>query len=420
MLQADQAARGNENGLDDKYCDAIGVRDMRTGLMMTVGMIAVAAGAAALVWAKPDAVAPLIQMVTGRDQSAPAATPRVATSAPAAGGSRRDANAPVVVEVAPARQAVASGDIRAVGSLQSDEAVQIASEIAGRVSTIPFNEGQPVKSGDIIVRLDEALAKADLADAKARLALADANNDRARTLARTGTVTGRTRDEALSNFETANAAVELAQTRLSKHTLVAPFDGVAGTRSVSIGAFIPIGSPIVNIEKIDALKVDFKLPEVYLAQIKVGQKLDVTVDAFPDQTFGGEIYAINPLVDVNGRALQIRARLPNDGLVLRPGLFARITVKGLTSREVTLIPESAVVPRGGESVVFRIDNGKAIEAVVKLGERKDAEVEILEGLDPKATVVIAGQQKLRNGSSIEVLTTGAVPAKAALSVGRSG
>ncbi len=420
MLQADQAARGNENGLDDKYCDAIGVRDMRTGLMMTVGMIAVAAGAAALVWAKPDAVAPLIQMVTGRDHSAPAATPRVAASAPAAGGSRRDANAPVVVEVAPARQAVASGDIRAVGSLQSDEAVQIASEIAGRVSTIPFNEGQPVKSGDIIVRLDEALAKADLADAKARLALADANNDRARTLARTGTVTGRTRDEALSNFETANAAVELAQTRLSKHTLVAPFDGVAGTRSVSIGAFIPIGSPIVNIEKIDALKVDFKLPEVYLAQIKVGQKLDVTVDAFPDQTFGGEIYAINPLVDVNGRALQIRARLPNDGLVLRPGLFARITVKGLTSREVTLIPESAVVPRGGESVVFRIDNGKAIEAVVKLGERKDAEVEILEGLDPKATVVIAGQQKLRNGSSIEVLTTGAVPAKAALSVGRSG
>lgn len=344
-----------------------------------------------------------------------------APSVKATGAGRRDggAGAAVAVEVARARQTKSSGDIRALGSLQSDEAVQIASEIAGRILEIPFKEGQPVKAGDVIVRLDEALAAADLVDAKARLAFAEANNERARTLSRTGNVTGRTRDEALSNFETANAAVELAQTRLAKHTLIAPFAGVAGVRSVSVGAFVPIGSAIVNIEKIDALKVDFKVPEIYLQKIQVGQKIEVTVDAIADKTFDGEIYAINPLIDVNGRALQVRARLANTAMTLRPGLFARIVIKGLTTRDVTVVPESAVVPRGSESVVYRVENGKAVESIVRLGERKDAEVEILEGLDANATVVVAGQQKLRNGAAVEVIADNQPPAKAAMTFDRS-
>ncbi|MBX9682406.1 MAG: efflux RND transporter periplasmic adaptor subunit [Hyphomicrobium sp.] len=359
---------------------------------------------------------PAVLTDAARDGSKTAAPSVKATVA-----GRRDggAGAAVAVEVARARQTKSSGDIRALGSLQSDEAVQIASEIAGRILEIPFKEGQPVKAGDVIVRLDEALAAADLVDAKARLAFAEANNERARTLSRTGNVTGRTRDEALSNFETANAAVELAQTRLAKHTLIAPFAGVAGVRSVSVGAFVPIGSAIVNIEKIDALKVDFKVPEIYLQKIQVGQKIEVTVDAIADKTFDGEIYAINPLIDVNGRALQVRARLANAAMTLRPGLFARIVIKGLTTRDVTVVPESAVVPRGSESVVYRIENGKAVESIVRLGERRDAEVEILEGLDANATVVVAGQQKLRNGAAVEVIADDQPPAKAAMTFDRS-
>ncbi|PPC87796.1 MAG: efflux transporter periplasmic adaptor subunit [Hyphomicrobium sp.] len=339
----------------------------------------------------------------------------------------RGAGGPVAVEASKVRQATKSSDIRAVGSLQSDESVQIASEIAGRIADIPFKEGQPVKSGDIIVRLDEALAKAEVADAQARLTLATANNDRARTLSRTGIVTGRSRDEAVSNFETSNAALELAQTRLEKHTLKVPFDGVAGVRGVSVGAYVGVGVPIVNIEKIDTLKVDFKVPEIYLEKIKVGQKIEVLVDALPDKTFTGEIYAINPQVDVNGRALQIRARLANPEMMLRPGLFARIVIKGMTAQEVTLVPESAIVPRGGESFVYKVENGQAIESRVKLGERKNAEVEILEGLAVTATVVTAGQQKLRNGAPVEIVTAKPAAQKAPdpgiklpTSIGRSG
>ena len=150
------------------------------------------------------------------------------------------------------------------------------------------------------------------------------------------------------------------------------------------------------------LKVDFKLPELFLPSVTIGQTVDVLVDALPGRTFTGEIYAIDPQVDVNGRALALRARLPNADNVLRPGLFARVLVKGKQTREVVLAPESAIVPRGGETFVFRIDDGKAIEAKVKLGERRGAEVEILEGVPPNTQLVTAGQLKLRNGVAVEV------------------
>jgi membrane fusion protein (multidrug efflux system) len=314
------------------------------------------------------------------------------------------------VEAAIARAATTTTDIRSIGSLRSDESVQVTSEIAGRVSEITFVEGETVKAGDILVKLDDALAQAEVADAKARYDLAEANNDRAKQLSRTGNVTEKAIDEAAANFEIARAALELQRVKLSKHVIAAPFSGRVGLRKVSPGAFIAAGTPIVNLEKIDFLKLDFKLPEQFVPSVSVGQEVEVTVDAHPGKTFTGEIYAIDPQVDVNGRALALRARLPNPEFVLRPGLFARIVVKGKQTREVVLVPESAIVPRGGETFVFRIEDGKAIEAQVKLGERRGAEVEILEGVAPNTQVVTAGQLKLRNGMPVEVLEAASEPA----------
>src|SRR5262249_50192176 len=153
------------------------------------------------------------------------------------------------------------------GSLQSDESVQISSEIAGRVTEIMFTEGGSVQASDVLVKLDDALVRAEVADTQARYDLAIGNLSRANTLARSGHVTERARDQATANSERAQAALELAKTRLSKHIIKAPFSGTVGMRKVSPGAFVAIGQPIVNIEKIDTLKVDFKLPELYLAQI---------------------------------------------------------------------------------------------------------------------------------------------------------
>lgn len=311
----------------------------------------------------------------------------------------------VAVEVAPAVTAVYQEDLRSVGSLMSDESVQIASEISGRIESFRFSEGQTVSAGDELVKLDDALARAELVDAQARFELARANLERARTLSKSGHVTERAQDEAKAAFETARAAVELANVRLAKHVIKAPFDGIVGLRNASVGAYVSIGTPIVNLEKIDVLKIDFKLPEAALTQIFPGQSVTVEVDAIPGRTFEAEIYAINPMVDVNGRALHVRARMANPDLILRPGLFARVTVKGRETRNVVMVPESAIVPRAGESVVYTIQGGKAVETKVTLGRRAAGMVQILSGLEPNTTVVVAGQLKLSNGSEVEIVQT---------------
>jgi membrane fusion protein (multidrug efflux system) len=310
----------------------------------------------------------------------------------------------VAVEATTAVSTSSTEDLRAIGTLQSDESVQISSEITGRITEIPLGEGSHVNAGDVMVRLDDALAVAELDDAQARYNLAQGNLGRANSLAKSGNVTERARDEASTNAETARAALELAKVRLAKHTIRAPFSGVAGIRKVSPGAYIAAGAPIVNLEKIDTLKIDFKLPELHLSQVKTGQAIEISVDALPGRTFPGTIYAIDPHLDVNGRALNIRARLENPELILRPGLFARVRVKGQVKRNVLVVPESAIVPRGEEKIVFRVENGQALEAKVTLGSRNNGLVEILEGLAVDATVVTAGQQKLKDGSQVEIVT----------------
>jgi membrane fusion protein (multidrug efflux system) len=307
------------------------------------------------------------------------------------------------VEVAKARSAEAAVELQSVGTLASDESVAVAAEVVGRIATINFKEGEAVKAGDVLVTLDNLLASADLAFADANLKLAQSNFDRASSLSKTGAGTLRGRDEAVAALDTARAAYELARVRRDKTEIRAPFDGVVGLRAISVGAYAQIGQALVNLEKIDTLKLDFRLPEINLRDVKVGQKVEISVDAYPDRHFEGEVYAIDPLVDANGRALKIRARLANPEGLLRPGLFARVRLIGASRGQVVLVPEGAIVPRGTNSVVFTVQDGRATEKKVRLGRRAAGEVEILEGLGADATVVTAGQQRVRDGEAVEVV-----------------
>lgn len=345
-----------------------------------------------------ESVAALWQSAAPADaaEDAPARKQRVA---------RPDTIPSITVEAAPALATTSTQDLRAIGTLQSDESVQITSEIAGRITQIFLSEGAPVAAGDVMVQLDDALAQAEVADAQARFTFAESNLGRANSLARSGNVTERARDEASTNAETTRAALELAKVRLSKHAIRAPFSGVAGIRKVSPGAYVGAGEAIVNLEKIDALKIDFKLPELFLAQVATEQIVEITVDALPGRSFTGTIYAIDPHIDVNGRALSIRARLENPGLALRPGLFARVRVKGQVKRNVIVVPEAAIVPRGEDKIIYTVENGQALEARVELGSRSNGMVEILGGLAENAMVVVAGQQKLKNGTIVEVVAS---------------
>jgi membrane fusion protein (multidrug efflux system) len=319
------------------------------------------------------------------------------------GKSRSRRGAPV--EVGVARQGTSTDDLWSVGSLRSDESLQIASEVAGRIAEILFKEGEDVKAGDVLVKLDDALVRAEVEDAKARLTLAQSNYDRAQSLSKSGTGTERTLDEMTSALEIAKAAVQLAETKLSKLSLTAPFPGRVGLRTMSVGAYATPGTPIVNLEKIDQLKLDFRVPETVLTQVSVDQDVELRVDALPGRTFPGKIYAIDPQVDVNGRSLRIRARVANPDLSLLPGLFARVIIKGLEERPVVRVAESAIVSRGQDKLVYSIVGGKAKENKVQLGRRRAGEVEILEGLEAGTQIITSGQMNLRDGAPVEIVSS---------------
>lgn len=308
----------------------------------------------------------------------------------------------IAVEVATAKQGTATSDIGAIGSLQSDESVQLAPEVAGRISEIRFDEGQPVKGGAVLVRLDDTLAKAAEEEMKVRLELANSNYDRAKRMAGSGSGTGRDLDVALAEKNTAEALLNSQRAQLAKLDITAPFDGVVGLRRVSVGSYVAAGTTLVNIEKIDVIKVDFKIPEANLRRVRIGQSVEISVDAIADRTFTGKIYAIDPMLDVNGRAISIRAKLENADLALRPGLFARVVVKGLEERQIVSVPEAAIVARGQDRFIWTIVDGKAKETKVTLGARKAGMAE-LEGVAGGATVVTAGHSRLRNGAAVDIV-----------------
>jgi len=317
---------------------------------------------------------------------------------------------PMPVEAVPVRVGALARTVTAVGSLVSAESVVIRPEVTGRIAEIAFQEGQRVAKGAVLVRLDDSVAKATLAQAQAAIAFDRAELARAEELLRQNAGTARNRDQAAAKLQADQATVQLAQAQLEKLTLTAPFDGVLGLRKVSVGDVVQPGKDIVNLEAIDTLKLDFRVPEAYLPAVRVGQVLAVSVDAFPGKQFEGEVYAIDPLIDVNGRALAVRARVPNPGATLRPGLFARVVLTLNVQQDAVLVPEQAVVAFGTEQFVFKVVDGKAVQTKVRLGDRRNAEVEIGDGLKAGDTVVTAGQLKIRDGSPVTVIDLSKPPA----------
>ncbi len=197
--------------------------------------------------------------------------------------------------------------------------------------------------------------------------------------------------------------MQLAEAKFAKTELRAPFSGIIGLRSVSVGDYVKEGADIVNLEAIDPLKVDFRVPEVYMRQVRVGQALQIQFDALPGSTFEGTVFAVNPLVDAAGRAIVIRAIVRNPDTSLRPGMFARVRLITREVQDALVLPEQALVPQGDSQYVYRIVDGKAVRTKVEVGQRRDAKVELLNGVTKDDLVVIAGQLKLRDGAPVTVL-----------------
>ncbi len=335
--------------------------------------------------------------------------------APAASAAKGGAPAPgsVTVEAVPVITQSLPQTITAVGSLRSDESVTLRPEVAGRISAIAFQEGQPVAKGAMLVRLDPAVPLAEAQQARANLVLAKTKFDRAVDLAKSNFISGQAKDEAENNLKVAEAATQLAEAKLAKMDLRAPFSGVIGLRSVSLGDYVKEGADLVNLESIDPLKVDFRVPEIYMRQVKVGQPLQVQLDALPGKTFEGKVFAVNPLIDAAGRSVVIRAMVRNPDTSLRPGMFARVRLITRDAQDALVLPEQALVPQGDQQFVYRVVDGKAVRVRVDVGQRRDSKVEILTGVAKDDLVVTAGQLKLRDGAPVTVTTAPAASSLAA-------
>ncbi|MDX1366084.1 efflux RND transporter periplasmic adaptor subunit [Pseudomonas sp.] len=305
-----------------------------------------------------------------------------------------------LVEVVQVEKALVRDELITFGSLRSDESVMIRPEIEGRLASLHFREGQAVTAGTLLVSLDDAISRAERAQAQANLNLAEKNHQRAQMLFKRGASNAQALDEASAQQQAARASLALAQARLDKTRIHAPHDGVLGLRHVSPGDYLSAGQDIVNLEVLDPLKVDFRIPQKAVSQIRLQQSIEISLDTYPGERFSGEIYAINPRLDEAGRSQAIRAHIDNADGRLNPGQFVKVSVILAERPEALVIPEEAVMPVGERLLVNQVVDGKVELREVKLGKRSAGRVEVREGLVGDETLISAGWQKVRAGMAV--------------------
>lgn len=311
----------------------------------------------------------------------------------------------VPVQTALAQKVLLPRGVAAVGSLRSGDSVMLRPEVTGRIAEINFAEGGKVQKGQVLIRLDDSVDRAQWEQAQANLNLANSQYRRAAQLSQQGFISKQARDEAASQLKVQQAAAALAKARLDKTVILAPFDGLIGLRNVSVGDYVSPGSDLAPIESIDPLKVDFRVPEQFLSQVRVGIELELGFDALPGQTRGGRVDAISPLVDVGGRSILLRANVPNADGALRPGMFARVQLK-FADEAAVIVPETALVPSSGAQYVFKVVDGRVQRIAVVVGQRNEGQVQIVQGLDDGDEVLISGLQKVADGDAVDILPSG--------------
>ncbi len=317
---------------------------------------------------------------------------------PAAGGTPRA----LPVKAALVRRDSVTDTVTAVGTLLASESVMIRPEIDGRIESIHFVEGHTVRKGDKLVSLDASEVEAQMTSAVAAANLSRSRLKRAEELQIKNFISVQALDEARENVNQSAAREAEIKAKLAKSVIRAPFEGVTGLRQVSPGAYVKAGQDVARLEGIGTLKLDFRVPELYLRKIRVNQSLAITVDAYPAEQFTGAIYAIEPAVDESTRTVLLRARVPNPGVRLKPGMFVRVNLTLETRDNALLVPEQAIVPRGTGRFVFRIIDGKAVQTPVEIGVRRPGEVEITSGLAAGETIVVDGQLKLQDGAAVSI------------------
>lgn len=374
----------------------------RYAVLALVG-ISVASGAAW--WWQNKAPSGGTASTSAAPSSAPGGAPGASVGAPAGGAGRAPA-----VEVAQVERMTLVDETQAVGSLRSRQGVMLRPEVGGRVKQIFFSDGQRVRKGQLMVQFEDQLQQAQVAQARAELSIAEANHKRNQELVAQNFISQRSLDESAAALEVSRAKLSLAQATLQRLQVVAPFDGITGLKQINVGDYLKDGADMVNVEDIDAVLLDFRLPERFQARVRAGQTAQLTVDALPGRSFTAIVQAVDPLIEANGRSVGVRGCIDNRQQQLRPGMFARVNAVFGTRENALLIPEEAIIPQGGRTFVVKVVAGDKPGALVservavKVGLRQPGKVEILEGLAAGDTVVTAGHQRLqKDGTAVRVV-----------------
>jgi membrane fusion protein (multidrug efflux system) len=314
------------------------------------------------------------------------------------------------VEVAKVESMSLVDETQAVGSLRSRQGVMLRPEVGGRVKQILFSDGQRVRKGQLMVQFEDQLQQAQVAQARAELSIAEANHKRNQELVAQNFISQRSLDESAAALEVSRAKLSLAQATLQRLQVLAPFDGITGLKQINVGDYLKDGADMVNVEDIDAVLLDFRLPERFQAKIRAGQKAQLTVDALPGRPFTAIVQAVDPLIEANGRSVGVRGCIDNRQQQLRPGMFARVNAVFGTRANALVIPEEAIIPQGGRTFVVKVVAGDkpgvqiSERVAVKVGLRQPGKVEIVEGLTAGDTVVTAGHQRLqKDGTPVRVV-----------------
>lgn len=356
---------------------------------------------------KPEAIKPA-EPAKAADAAKPAEAPKPAdapksadAAKPAAPAGAAKPGLPVKAEVVTISKV--SDDVSAVGSLMAEESVIIRPEIDGRITSLHFQEGQAVAAGAKLVSIDSTEFEAQAAAQRADLKTEEQRLARTKDLYEQKFISKDALDVQVGNVARLKAHVEEAESRTAKTTIRAPFSGILGLRQVSPGAYVKAGNDIVRLENVSSIKVDFRIPENYLSKIRPNQEIAVKLDAYPGEEFKGRVYAVEPVVDERTRTIAMRARIPNKGSKLKPGMFVRVAVTLDSRPNAVIIPEEAIWPQGKSSFVYRVVDGKAALTKVEIGNRSPGSVEILKGLAANDMVVTDGQIKLKDGAPVSVI-----------------
>jgi len=315
------------------------------------------------------------------------------------------ATGPVGVVVQPVRVARVVDRVESVGTVRAREAVTITSKVAGIVEAIRFAEGQAVRAGETLVQLDAAALRAELDQARALLD--DARNQlvRARQLQPGATIAAQRLETLEALARQAEGRVRQAEARLEELRVIAPFAGRVGLRQVSPGALIQPGTTITTLDDTARVRVEFSVPEVHLARVRVGSSVAARSSAYEGRSFQGVVAVIDTRIDPATRSVRVISEFDNADEALRPGLFLTVELVLEERERALLIAEEAIDPIGDRAYVFVVRDGRARRQEVRLGLRLPGEVEVRDGLNAGEPVVVRGIQRLRNDLPVRVTET---------------